>query len=49
MSFSSFFLYKMSFNGARKRISYLCEDGIEKYVPLDQRLSSLDKPLDADL
>ena len=32
---------------ARKRIHYSCEDGIEKSVPRDHRLSSLGKPPDA--
>ena len=32
---------------ARKRIHYLYEDGIEKAVPHDHRLSSLGKPCDA--
>ena len=30
-----------------KYIHYLCEDGIEKSVPQDHRLSSLDKPRDS--
>ena len=29
-------------NKARKGIFYLCEDGLEKSVPCDHRLSSLD-------
>ena len=33
---------------ARKRIHYLYEGGIEKYVPRAHRLSSLDKPRDAN-
>ena len=30
------------------RINYSCEDGIEKSVPRDHRLSSLGKPRDAN-
>ena len=34
---------------ARKRNHYLCEDGIEKSVPSNQRLSSPGRPCDANI
>ena len=34
---------------SKKRILNLCEDGIEKSVPRDHRLSLLGKPSDANL
>ena len=46
-AFSSFLQYKLGIKWwARKRIHHSCEDGIEKSVPRDHRLSSLDKPCD---
>ena len=35
------------FNGEQEKIHYSCEEGIEKSVPCDHRLSSVDKSRDA--
>ena len=45
----SFWEYKNAKLCARKRIHYLCEDGIENSVPRDHYLPSLSKPCDAKL
>ena len=43
-----FIQYKMRYlEVSKKKIHKLCEDGIEKSVPRDQHLTSLDKPRDA--
>ena len=45
--FSCFSNFKCNaYRWARKRIHYSCEDGIEKSVPRNHRLSSLSKPHD---
>ena len=33
---------------SKKKIHYSCEDGLEKSVPRDHRLSTLGKPRDAN-
>ena len=44
-----FFHYKsIDLVVSKKKIHYLCDDGIEKSVPRDHRLSSLSKPRDAN-
>ena len=45
-----FFQYKNAVLSGKqeKRIHFSCEDGKEKSVPRDHRLSSLEKPRDAN-
>ena len=45
-----FYFYKMMyFMVSKKKIHYTCDDGTEKSVPCNHRLSSLGKPRDAKL
>ena len=47
--FFMWFQYKMRYLVvSKKTIHYSCEVGIEKYVPRDHRLSSINKPCDAN-